>query len=79
MSNHSNTINFMYFVYNQPFVTAIEGAFGGTHLEQHFKDKWYGYDSTTNNDRVMRFMGELGINNKETILQWIENNYNHKS
>jgi len=74
------TINFLYFLYNYP-PGWIQGAWHydkslANHLENKFSVLWNKHGSHFG---ILKFIGELSDNNKEVLINWVTDNYNHKS
>lgn len=69
INNYSveSNINFYYFLnnYNYNFIEEIWGE--DTSLGKHFRSKFEG--------NILRFIGELSEDNKEKLMEWVENNY----
>lgn len=77
-TNIESTINFIFFLSNHPGMTKVINACFDPHLANHFNLKLLeiiGNDSHCKPGHIIKFMGELSQNNKEIILDWIEQNY----
>ena len=80
MTNENAQINLAYFLYNGSMAEAIKGVWGGTHLEQHLRDKLssiihrngLGY---TDVKSIMDFIMELGNDHKASFFRWVNENY----
>ena len=77
-TNSESTINFIFFLSNHPGMTKVINSCFDPNLASHFNSKLssiIGQDSCCKPEHIIKFIGELSQNNKEIILDWIEQNY----
>ncbi len=77
-TNHSNTINFMYFAYNFPpnWIFKVWGE--DTALCNHLLAKMRGYRYSGNGtEKFFKFFMELSDGNKAKLCKWIDANYHN--
>ena len=78
-TNTESTTNCMYFTYNFPYRFIDKVWEDEPNLVRHFNDKFHGYcESHGSAEAVMRLFFDLSDHHKETLLNWVENNYSHK-
>jgi hypothetical protein len=75
-TNHSNTINFMYFAYNFPPNWIFKVWRGETVLCNHLLAKMRGY-SGNGTENFFKFFMELSDGNKAKLCKWIDANYHN--
>ena len=73
-----NTINFMYFA-NNFSRQQMHDCLNSTGIGSHLISKWGEHSANHNSNGTLGFLSMfMQISDKDSILNWIEENYNHK-
>lgn len=71
-----STINFLYFLYNYN-ILELKLAFDSTGLGNHFFDKFQGLVKRKGSGTyaLLETIMEMSDDNKQKVIEWVENNY----
>lgn len=73
-----NTINFMFFAYNQVSSKKIEQiANECLYMTEHFVSKFNNAKGDNGTQKFLNWFMQLDNENKKAVVNWIETNYNN--
>ena len=76
-NNKEYTINFMYFAFNFPYKFIEEVWSESPSMANHLREKFNSLSERNGSMTIFKWFMELDGNNKNTLLDWIEVNYNN--